>query len=237
MANNYFKFKQFSISQDHCAMKVGTDGVLLGAWADISFANNVLDVGTGTGLIALMLAQRNLSLYIDAIDIDNAAIKQAEDNIKHSPFGGRVKSYPLSLQQMIEKTDKKYDAIVSNPPYFINSLKSPDAQRSLARHTDSLSVDELIALSSRLLSDKGRLSIIFPYEYTDDLMGIAEKNGLYTSRVTTVFPTPTSLPKRILLEFSRENITLVKDVLTIERERHVYTEEFTSLVKEFYLKM
>lgn len=237
MANNYFSFKQFSVSQDKCAMKVGTDGVLLGAWATIDLATSALDVGTGTGLIALMLAQRSTLLYIDAIDIDNAAIEQAEENMKQSPFSNRIVCQRNSLQIFAENREQKYDLIVSNPPYFIGSLKSPDSQRSLARHTDSLPIEDLIALSSKLLSYKGRLCIIFPHEHKPDLVKIGEEYNLHVAKMTNVYPTPTSKPKRILIEFSKETKPRIEDNLVLERDRHIYSEEFTSLVKDFYLKL
>lgn len=237
MANSHFSFKQFSVNQDKCAMKVGTDGVLLGAWTDIRSSGNALDIGTGTGLIALMLAQRNPNLAIKAIDIDQMSVLQAKENVASSPFSERVSIHHTSLQSLAYEETAKYDLIVSNPPYFIQSLKSPNEQRSLARHTDSLAIEELINISSRFLSNKGRLSIIFPYEYKYHLKDIGIAYSLYTTRITTVFSTPSSLPKRVLMEFSKKEKTLVEENLVIERARHVYTDEFISLVKNFYLKM
>ena len=236
MSNPYFKFKRFTVYHDLCAMKVGTDGVLLGAWINITEAEKALDIGTGTGLIALMLAQRKDSLHIDAIDIDHNAIEQTKENIKHSPFSGQIQAFESSLQHFRE-SGQQYDLIVSNPPFFIQSLKSPHKERTLARHTDSLSLEELLGISSVLLTSKGKLSIIYPFDYKGTLSSLSKKLGLYPSRITNVYPTPVSLPKRVLIEFSKTELPLIETNLIIEKERHVYSDEFIRLVKNFYLKM
>lgn len=234
MPNPYFRFKQFTVWHDRCAMKVGTDGVLLGAWTNVSDAGNALDIGTGTGLIALMLAQRNNNLIIDALDIDPDAIDQANDNVIRSPFSTQIRCHLKTIQSFAAECSRKYDLIVSNPPYFEQSLKSPDRNRTLARHTDSLSVRDLIGAGYILLTDKGRLSVIYPYSYKDELIS---QDKLFVNRITNVYPTPTSAPKRILVEYSRQRLPIEEDHLVIEKERHVYTDEFANLVKEFYLKL
>ncbi|MDH6308241.1 tRNA1Val (adenine37-N6)-methyltransferase [Dysgonomonas sp. PFB1-18] len=239
MPNPYFRFKQFTVYHDRCAMKVGTDGVLLGAWCDVQDAVSALDVGTGTGLIALMLAQRNPSLKINAIDIEENAVIQACENIDRFPLAGGINCFCLSLQDFAEQIHltKKYDLIVSNPPYFEQSLKSPNRGRTLARHTDTLPINELLSTSTKLLSDKGKLSVIYPYEYKDTLLKLSEENQLYISRFTNVHPTPTSAPKRILAELTKQAAPLIETDLVIEKERHVYSDGFTALVKDFYLKL
>lgn len=237
MPSSFFQFKQFSVYHDRCAMKVGTDGVLLGAWCDVSQAKTALDIGTGTGLIGLMMAQRNADIITDAIDIDISAIKQAKGNIVQSPFASRIKCHHISLQSFKEHCLAKYDIIVSNPPFFVQSLKSPDKNRTLARHTDSLQMEELIGIASGLLSDRGKLSVIYPYEYKDSLIRLASNSGLYISRITNVYPTPSSLPKRVLIEFSKTELLLTENDLIIEKARHIYSDEFTALVKDFYLKL
>lgn len=237
MPNPYFKFKQFTVYHDRCAMKVGTDGVLLGAWTDASKAHFVLDAGTGTGLIALMIAQRYSNVNIDAIDIDTDAIAQASENIRKSPFASHIQCTNKRLQDIEANLSKKYDVIVSNPPFFIESMKSPHQKRTLARHTDSLPAEELISTSSKLLSDRGKISVIYPADYKSTLFDLAKQNGLSISRITNVFSTPTSASKRILMELSKEEHPLIETDLLIEKERHVYSNEFTALVKDFYLKL
>ncbi|MBF0760811.1 methyltransferase [Dysgonomonas mossii] len=236
MPNPYFRFKKFTVYHDRCAMKVGTDGVLLGAWVNVS-GDNILDIGTGTGLISLMMAQRNEKAVIDAIDIDSDAVSQAKDNIENSPFGNRINSWNASLQEFSSKAEKRYDVIVSNPPFFVQSLKSPNKERSLARHTDSLPVADLIGLSASLLSQAGRISFIYPFDYKEELIKLAEQYKLSVSRITNVFPTPDSVPKRILIELSKEEVTPIENDLIIEKARHVYSDGFTALLKDFYLKM
>lgn len=237
MPNPYFRFKQFTVYHDLCAMKVGTDGVLLGAWATISNMSTVLDIGTGTGLLALMLAQRNPGILIKAIDIDRDAAKQAEYNVTESPFRERIECECISLHDFAAVNTGYYDLIVSNPPFFDRSLKSPDAQRTLARHTDTLPMEEVIRLSAGLLSEHGKLAVIYPYEYKEQLRTYANTYGLHMSRLTYVYPTPASPAKRILAELSKEEVSLAEDELTIETDRHIYSEEFRELAKSFYLKM
>ena len=235
MPNPYFAFKQFTVRHDRCAMKVGTDGVLLGAWTDLSHSRRILDIGTGTGLIALMLAQRCMDARITAIDLDSAAVEQAQENIQASPWKDRIEA----LQQDIctYHPNGTFDTIVSNPPYFIDSLKCPDGQRNTARHTDTLDADRLIGKASELLTSDGRFSIILPAEQTEDLIRVAGEKGLHPSRQTWVITRPGLSPKRILMEFRKTPVTLQPDELVVELERHVYSEEYIALTQEFYLKM
>ena len=235
MANPFFTFKQFTIRHDRCAMKVGTDGVLLGAWTNVNHSQNLLDIGTGTGLIALMLAQRCPEASITGIDIDAEAVKQAFENVQSSPWASRVE---VTLQDICTfTTDQRFDTIVSNPPYFINSLKCPNNQRNTARHTDTLDAEKLLCNVARLLSDNGRFSIILPAEQTDLLIQTACTQGLYPSRKTAVITRPGLPPKRILMEFQKTRKAFQTDELIIELERHIYSEEYIALTKEFYLKM
>ena len=237
MSNPYFSFKRFTVYHDKCAMKVGTDGVLLGAWVKLGKVRRVLDVGTGTGLIALMLSQRSEGfISIDAIDIDEDAVLQTSENVERASFRN-VKAIHSSLQDYVEKCDEKYDIIVSNPPYFSSSQHSPDGQRTLARHTNSLPMVEFMNISARLLSSDGYLSLIFPYAEKDLLIGLAENAGLFVSRITNVYPMPHLDAKRVLLEFSKVKQNAEIADLTIEKERHIYTDDFTELVKDFYLKL
>lgn len=236
MPNPYFSFKQFTIHHDRCAMKVGTDGVLLGAWADVSAARRILDIGTGTGLIALMIAQRNPDARIIGIDIDEGAVEQARENIANSPWKDRVEA---ALQNVCTyRPSMPFDVIVSNPPYFVNSLKCPDNQRNTARHTDSLDFESLISSASRLLSSEGTFSVIIPTDGMEAFLVSASPRGLHLSRRTWVHTKPEAFPKRVLLAFSRSaEKDCVESHLVIELSRHVYSEEYTALTRDFYLKM
>lgn len=238
MANSYFRFKQFTVRQDRCSMKVGTDGVLLGAWADADNPLTILDVGTGTGLIALMLAQRFPSAQVDAIDMDRSAYEQAAENVTDSPFFNQIQVFYSSFQDFSELyKDKRYDLIVSNPPFFNDSLKSPDPSRTLARHTDTLPLPVLLKLATALLNESGILSLILPFDTADDLLDEALAVGLKLVRRTDIIPVIGGKPKRSLLTFAQtSSASPVLEQLTIELARHVYTEEFRRLTADFYLK-
>jgi len=237
MSNPYFRFKQFTVFHDKCAMKVGIDGVLLGVWAPIGDAKNLLDIGTGTGLIALMLAQRS-SAMITAIDIDQDAVYQAGQNVLNSPWKDRVAVQRSSLQEFAANEADTFDLIVSNPPYFVNSLKNPDKNRTTARHTDSLPHEELINDSLKLLSAEGRLCIILPVNEGLQCVDFALSKGLFCSKLVKVFPKPGVTAKRLLLEFGFTKADTVVSELVIEtEERHHYSTEFSVLAKDFYLKL
>ena len=178
MSDSAFRFRQFTIHQDKCAMKVGTDAVLLGSWVDPKNAHQILDIGTGTGLIALMLAQKS-SAEIDAIDIDESACQQAKENFRISPWFSRVKIYHHSLQGFSETSEKKYDLIVSNPPYFHHASKPPEEARLNARHNDQLSFSELIAGVKKLLTDNGRFCLILPCKEGTEFIDLAQMSGLF----------------------------------------------------------
>lgn len=237
MANPFFKFKQFTIYHDKCAMKVGTDAVLLGSWTNTSGCKNILDVGTGTGIIALMLAQRSLA-QIDAIDIDADACKQAKENITSSPFNGRIEVTLSAFEGFAADNRKRYDLIVSNPPYFVDSLKCPDDKRTLARHTDTLLLADLIRESKKLLSPNGQIALVLPYERRNELNRIIKDNHLSISRETDVIPCPDAPPKRLLVELSASYMSTPNpETLVIEEARHQYTPAYITLTRDFYLNM
>lgn len=229
-----FRFKQFTVHHDRCAMKVGTDGVLLGAWTDVSASRQILDIGTGTGLIALMLAQR-CTAHVTAIDIDTEAVGQATENINASPWKHRMEVWQQDVCQL--QTDRRYDTIVSNPPYFNQSLKGPDSQRNTARHTDTLNAGDLFRKTAELLAPEGCFSLIIPSDQTDEIIRIAATYGLHPSRRTDVITRPGLPPKRALLAFRKTARECMKNELVIELDRHVYSEDYIALTRDFYLKM
>lgn len=214
-------------------MKVGTDGVLLGAWSKV-VGDSVLDIGTGTGVIALMLAQRSKA-KITAIEIEENAFEQAKDNFTISKWNNRIDAINSSLQDF--KSQDKLDTIVSNPPFFINSQKTPNDKRNFARHTDSLSFEELLKFTSTNLSKEGRASFIIPFDSENDFLKIAEDNKLFASRICRVKGTKTSPIKRSLIELYFNKTNCIESTLIIEISRHIYTEDYINLTKDFYLKM
>ncbi|MEI7503665.1 MAG: methyltransferase [Paludibacter sp.] len=237
MSNPYFSFKQFTVFHHLCAMKVGIDGVLLGAWTYVDNASSILDIGSGSGLITLMLAQRSASQIV-AIDIDADAILQTDDNVSKSPWKNRIRTKEISLQLFVTETTERFDLIVSNPPYFVNSTQAPSLGRTTARHTGSLSHEELIENAKLLLKPTGRICLILPVNEGLQCVDFAESVGLFCTKQVTVFPKPEAAAKRLLLEFCLQSSPKIESELTIEsNERHQYSPEFSELAKEFYLKL
>jgi tRNA1Val (adenine37-N6)-methyltransferase len=234
-----FQFKRFTIQQDKCAMKVGTDGVLLGAWAPLdNHPYSILDIGAGTGLIALMLAQRSEAEQIDALEIDDAAYEQAVDNFENSPWGDRLFCYHAGLDEFIEEPEDEYDLIVSNPPFYTEDYTSGDVQRDKARFTESLPFEDLVEAAGLLLSEKGIFCVIIPFKEEANFIALAKEEMLYPFKITHVKGTPATGVKRSLLAFSfKATATPAIDELTIEIARHDYTTEYIELTKDFYLKM
>lgn len=234
-----FQFKQFSVQQNKTAMKVGTDGVLLGAWAPINHnPYSVLDIGTGTGIIALMVAQRTQADQIDALEIEEDAYEQAVDNFENSPWGDRLFCFHAGLDEFIEEPEDEYDLIVSNPPFYVEDYKTQNEQRDLARFQDAMPFEEIAKAADLLLSENGMLAVIIPFKEEEKFIALAKQYELYPVKITRVKGTPTSTVKRSLLAFSRnENPEIETDELTIEIDRHVYTPEYIELTKDFYLKM
>jgi tRNA1Val (adenine37-N6)-methyltransferase len=234
MANNYFSFKQFTIYQDKCAFKVGTDGVLLGAYADISSAKRILDIGTGTGLIALMLAQR-CGASITAIEPDSDSFIQACTNIEECKWGNRIKAENISLQNFFPGDDK-FDLIVTNPPYFSDSLKNPDAGKAAARHNFLLGNDDLFKGARRLISEDGKFQIILPYAEAYVFIAEAQAYGFYCNDILKIKPLPASQIRRMILTFSTNRQKATEKFLTIETgKRYAFSDDYISLTKDFYL--
>ena len=228
-----FRFKQFAVEQEDVAMKVGTDGVLLGAWADCEGAERILDIGTGTGVIALQMAQRNSEAQIQAVEIDEAAARRARANFDNSPWAERLTVEQTAVQEF--EPSEKFDLIVSNPPYFVDSLLPPDAKRSTARHTHDLSFEELDNAAARLLADNGKFALILPITEFERYLTITQ---LHLVRRCNVYPIDGGAVKRVMGEFTKHSATETKhENIAIERgKRGDYTDEYRALTKDFYLK-
>jgi len=234
MANNYFSFKQFTINQEKSAFKVGTDGVLLGAYADLTGAKRILDIGAGTGLIALMLAQR-CDAEIVAIEPDHESFLQLCENINRSKWAERIRVIESALQEYND--NEKFDLIVTNPPYFSDSVRNPETRKALARHNDTLTSDDILKNCSRLLSEEGRLQLIMPFAEGNVLLAEAADYGFFCHDILRIKPLPASEIRRLILAFGRKRIKPAVKFLTIEQgKRHEFTEEYVSLTKEFYMK-
>lgn len=233
-----FQFKQFSIKQDRCAMKVGTDSVLLGAWCPIDHNPfSVLDIGAGTGILSLMLAQRSNAQQIDAIEIEENAYEQCVENFEASPWSDRLFCFHAGLDEFIDEPEDEYDIIISNPPFYSEDYKSDNSQRDLARFQDALPFEELIEAADLLLSENGLFAVIIPFASEENFISLAKNVDLFPFKITRVKGTPTTEIKRSLLAFSRLKKQLTLDELVIETSRHQYTSVYISLTKDFYLKM
>lgn len=217
-------------------MKVGTDGVLLGAWVNCKNVRRVLDVGAGTGLISLMIAQRSKA-DIFAVELDKEAAGQCKDNFKNSKWAERLSVENISFQNYVAAYDGEYyDLIVCNPPYFTDSLKAKGDSRTLARHSDFLALEDIVDGALRLLSEVGMLGVILPFDEADNLKYMAASKGLHLNRLTEVVPTLGKEVKRCLLSFVRQDLPMRYDTLVIENgARHMYMEEFKILTRDFYL--
>lgn len=227
-----FRFKQFEIFQDRCAMKVGTDGVLVGAWA--TGGSRILDVGSGTGLISLMMAQRYPCAHVVGIDMDEEACRQAGENVASSPFADRVEIVHSSLQNFLP--DGKFDAIVSNPPFFVNSLKNPDNKRSMARHADTLPFRDLWQGVKRLLSDDGVFSVVLPTDVEEQFIAECCISGFYLTCRCAVKTVERKSPKRVLLSFERHRVEEMQNVVeTMMDADGNRSEWYVNLTDKFYL--
>ena len=233
-----FTFKQFHVNQDRCAMKIGTDGVLLGAWTPlINNPYNILDIGAGTGILSLMLAQRSNAEQIDALEIDEEAYEQCVENFETSPWGDKLFCFHAGLDEFVDDPEDKYDLIISNPPFYAEDFKTDDSQRDMARFQDAMPFEELIEAAALLLSDNGIFSVIIPFKEEAKFVSMCKELDLFPLQITRVKGTPTSDIKRSLLAFTRIEQTPLIDELTIEISRHQYTPEYIALTKDFYLKL
>lgn len=236
MNDSPFHFKQFVIQQDKCTMKVGTDAVLLGSWINVKNTNTILDIGTGTGIIAIMLAQKSNAL-IDAIDIDKISCEQAKYNVKSSPWTHRIHVSLVSLQNFQNNTNRKYDLIVSNPPYFKDASKASGEARNKARHSDTLSFDELIKGVKLLLNHEGCFYVILPLIEGIAFRRKATEQGLYCTQLMKVKTKPEKEEKRLMMRFEFQRKDCEETQLTIQKENLSYTKEYIELTKEYYLDL
>ena len=230
-----FQFKEFCIEQDRCAMKIGTDGVLLGAWTTPHNASSILDIGTGTGLIALMLAQKSASENIDALEIEGDAYEQAVENFENSPWADRLFCYHASLLEFAKEIDEQYDLIVSNPPFYEDAYHSTDSKRNQARFASSLPFEHLFACVAKLLAPEGNFSMIAPFKEEENLLHIAKKHKLYPNHLCRVQGNQKSDIKRSLFKFSFQETAVRFEHLTLEIERHKRTSAYEKLVEDYYL--
>lgn len=236
MGNQWFRFKQFTIKQEKTAMKVGTDGVLLGVWANVPQTGKILDVGTGTGLISLMMAQRTEGAIITGVDIDKDACEQAKENVRESKWAGRICIVNSSLQHFAENSIDKFDFIISNPPFFDGTKTPKNQQRTIARHGVSLSVADFFSSSVFIMEKNARLALIVPSGNLDEAKKAASQFGLHLNRLMNVKPIPEKLPHRALAEFSfMKNETIVEEMILETGGRHNYSKEYEALTRDFYL--
>jgi tRNA1Val (adenine37-N6)-methyltransferase len=236
-----FHFKEFTIHQDKTAMKIGTDGVLLGAWCSVdAYPDTILDVGAGTGIISLMMAQRSDAMTIDAVEIDENAYEQSVENFEQSDWGDRLYCYHASFQTFadeIANEEETYDLIISNPPFYTDAFESENISRNKARFTSSMSFEDLSSSVVKILSSDGIFAVIIPFKEEECFINLLKTKGLFLNRVCHVQGTPKSEIKRSLMEFSFRPSKIKTTHLIIEVERHTYTKEYIDLTKDFYLKM
>lgn len=238
MTGATFTFKEFTIDQDRCAMKVGTDGVLLGAWTTIdNDVNSILDIGTGTGLIALQLAQRSDAETIDALEIEADAFEQSVENFENSEWADRLYCYHASLQEFANEMDETYDLIVSNPPFYNDTFRKLDDKRALARHTLELSFKDLLSGMKKLLSVKGTAAVIIPFKEEAQFLQSAKENLLFPFRISRYSGHKDADLKRSLIQLSHSENSVIEDSFFLEHTRHDYSEHYKNLVKDFYLKL
>ena len=234
-----FSFKKFTVLQDKCAMKVGTDSVLLGAWCPVD--NNpfsILDIGAGTGILSLMLAQRSNAEQIDAIEIDENAYEQCVENFENSPWSDRLFCFHAGLDEFVAEPEEEYDIIISNPPFYSEDFKTDNSQRDLARFQDALPFEELVEAANLLLSENGIFAVIIPFKEEERFIDLCAEVELFPVKVTRVKGTHNTLVVRSLLAFKRYELSVLEaDELVIEINRHEYTDDYINLTKEFYLKM
>lgn len=234
-----FQFKQFTVQQDRCAMKIGTDSVLLGAWTPIENKPfSILDIGAGTGILSLMLAQRSAAEQIDSLEIDEDCYEQCVENFENSPWSDRLFCFHAGLDEFIEEPEDEYDIIISNPPFYSEDYKSDNSQRDLARFQDALPFEDLVEAADLLLSENGIFAVIIPFKEEERFIDLCAEVELFPVKVTRVKGSHTTPIVRSLLAFKRYELSVLEaDELVIEINRHEYTDDYINLTKDFYIKM
>jgi len=231
-----FHFKKFSIDDSSAAMKIGTDSVLLGAWTPCGDETRILDIGTGSGILALMMAQRNYITEIDAVEIDHNAADLAQKNMQISPWADRVHIFNSSIQEFSSETINKYSLIISNPPFFSDSLKAPDKARNIARHNDTLPVIDILKITSELLTENGKAAFVITADAFKKWTFLASDLNLYPASFTSVKSSHNHPVHRVMIVFSRdEKSEIIDNELAIYISKNIYTNEYRELTKEFYL--
>ncbi|MEY2950251.1 MAG: hypothetical protein RLZZ248_1452 [Bacteroidota bacterium] len=235
-----FKFKKFSVHQDKCLMKLGTDSVLLGAWTSSVGPEKVLDIGTGTGVIALIIAQNNPEALVDGVEIDSDSASQATVNFNQSPFSDRLRVIHQDIQSFTESKEQSYDLLVCNPPFFTGGTLSEISSRNAARHTVKMPHADLINAARNLLHEKGRLNLILPYIEGLRFEELARNYGFYVRKITEVFTKANKPVERLLMSFSKKEGTIEKESIAIQHDsdlRNDWTDEYKALTQNFYLNL
>ncbi len=230
-----FHFRQFSLFHHRSTMKVGTDAVLLGVWTPVEGVKTVLDIGTGCGILTLLLAARHPEVHVDAVEIDPASCVEAEENFRQSPFNGRLRLFCSAVEDFRKGEGPQYDLVISNPPFFINDHRSPHPARRLARHTDTLPYDRLIVSVVRLLHPAGCFSVVLPYRESGYFLKLAAKAGLYLRQRMLIFPKPCREPNRVNLLLGFEKGPVMEQKLIIRNEEGTLTSQYSDMVKNYYL--
>lgn len=234
MSESVFRFKQFTVHQDKCAMKVGTDAVLLGSWVNTEGAKNILDIGTGTGIIAMMLAQKSKA-QIDAVDICPEAFMQATENAGESLWAERIFVHHISFQEFASATKKKYDLVVSNPPYFSDAPKPHTLGRIQSRHTDHLPFNELVEGVKKIISPEGKFCVVLPCREGVAFMDEAMKQGLFCKNILHVKTKMDKLEKRLLMEFTLSLVSMEEKEMVIRSGENEFSREYVEMTREYYL--
>ena len=232
-----FHFQQFSLYHHRSTMKVGTDAVLLALWTGLDGVASVLDVGTGCGVIPLLLAARNSTLKADAVELDTASFEEANENFSASPFADRLQVFHADINYFVPDSGKKYDLVVSNPPFFINDHRPKHTGRKMARHTDTLHYDQLVEAALRFLKPEGHFSVVLPYRESKVFLELAERSGLHLQRRMLIFPKPCKEPNRINLLLSTSAAVLETEKFIIRNEDGSFTRQYLDMVKRYYLSL